>query len=73
MCATNVGQDVAPVIVVLDEITLGKPNAVTGGLVHSDSRNREVPGFTEESLNAVLCEGYFIERCGAERVFPIHL
>ena len=41
------GQNIAPVIVMLDKIALGKADAISDVLTaYTDSRNGEIPGFT---------------------------
>ena len=45
--ATHMGQNIAPVIVMLDKIALGKADAISDVLTaHTDSRNGEIPGLT---------------------------
>ena len=68
------GQHIAPVIVVLDEIPLGEADAITDGLSSdADVRNGEVTGLAEVSFDAVLSKDGFIESCRAECVGPVSL
>ena len=68
------GQNVTPVVVVLDEIALGKANPVPDGLsANADIRNREVPSFSQEALDTVPGKDYFIQRRGIKGVSPVHL
>src|SRR5215471_5860087 len=74
VCAVNVCQHVAPVIVVLDEITLREPDAVPDVLpCDSDSGNREVAGFADFSFNSILGKNNFVQRRWTEGVCPVHL
>src|SRR5205085_10427549 len=70
----------APVIVMLDEITLGKSLAIeTSKAVqvrepgYTDRGNREVTGLVLHSLNAILGKDGFVQSCGTERVHVVDL
>src|SRR5215472_6764050 len=74
VCAVNVCQHVAPVIVVLDEIALREPDAVPDILPgDSDSGNRKVAGFADFSFNSILGKNNFVQGRWTEGVRPVHL
>ena len=72
--AADMSQNVAPVIVVLDEIALGEADAVANALSgDADSRNGEVAGLAEFSLDAILGKNHFVQSVRTEIVRPVHL
>src|ERR1700722_8686176 len=67
-------QDIAPVIVVLNEIALGEPYTVSDALPgNTNSRNGEVAGLAKFALDAILRKDCFIQRRRTEIMRPIHL
>src|SRR5450755_567731 len=74
MSAANMGKHIAPVIVVLDEISLREADAISDVLSgNGDSGNGEVAGLAQEPLDAILREDRFIERGRTKVVGPVHL
>src|SRR5208283_997714 len=72
--ALHVGQNVAPVIVVLDEITLSEADTVSDALSGDrDSRNGEVASLAQFSLDAVLGKNHFVQSVRIEIVGPVKL
>src|SRR5580704_10447435 len=72
--AAYVSQYVAPVVVVLNEIALSKPDPISNALSgDGDTWDSEVAGLAEKALDAILSEDRFVECCRAEIVCPIHL
>src|SRR5215471_332615 len=70
----HMGQNVAPVIVVLDEITLREANAVGNALSgDGDTRNGEVASLAEFTLDAVLGKNRFVQSVRTEIVSPVDL
>src|ERR1700686_3643090 len=67
-------QDIAPVIVVLNEIALGKPYTVSDALSgNADSRDGEVTSLAKFALNPILGKNCLIQRRRAEIMRPVHL
>src|SRR5882757_462400 len=74
VCALDVGENVAPVVIVLDEITLRETNAISHALSSdADARDTEVTGLALKSLDAILRKDGFIQSRWTEVVRPVHL
>src|SRR6266436_2462724 len=67
-------QNIAPVIVVLNEIALGEPYTVSDALPgNADSGNGKITGLAKFALDAILRKDCFIQRRRTEIMRPIHL
>src|ERR1700722_547193 len=67
-------QDIAPVIVVLNEIALGEPYTVSDALPgNTNSRNGEVASLAKFALDAILRKNCFVQCRRTEIMRPIHL
>src|ERR1700722_7074425 len=74
MIAVDLGQHIAPVIVVLDEIALRKSNAVADVLAGDvNCGDVKVAGFVVNTLDAAVSNGDFVQHGRAESVCPAAL
>src|SRR5208282_581361 len=72
--ATHMRQNIAPVVVVLNEIALRETQAVAEVLSgYADDRNGEVAGLVQLALNAIPVKHYIIQGRRIEGVRPVHL
>ena len=70
----NMAKNIAPVIVVLNEIALGEADAVAHALSgNAHAWNGEVTRFPEKALDAILGKDGFVQGCRTEVMGPVQL
>ena len=74
MGPTHMGQNVTPVVVVLDEIALGKADTEAGRQSGDGDRgNRKVAGLADEPVALFDVLDHEVQRRGIKGVSPVHL